>query len=145
LGKEAEDFSEFFRATIRFGDDEGRAAKFVGEIGGDKGFGDILQSGKANKVGIGTQFGQRAFQCREAKKRFETFTDCRKNHYFLQIYSTVRGRFQRICGQRTVPAKNRWGNLCPCAAALIGLECEGGVESAAPREGLDEDTLEQDR
>ena len=125
MGKEAEDFSEFFRATIRFGDDEGRAAKFVGEIGGDKGFGDILQSGKANKVGIGTQFGQRAFQCREAKKRFETFTDCRKNHYFLQIYSTVRGRFQRICGQRTVPAKNRWGKPVPVRRCFYWIGVRG--------------------
>jgi hypothetical protein len=61
----------------------------VSEIGGDQGFGYILQAGEADQVGIGTQFGQRAFQCREAKQRFETFTDRRKNHYFLQIYSTV--------------------------------------------------------
>jgi hypothetical protein len=54
LEEEAETVGEGLSATIGIGDEESRAAEFVGEIGGDEGFGDLLQAGKSDQIAVGT-------------------------------------------------------------------------------------------
>jgi len=52
LGEEAEGFGELFGAAIGFGDEESGAAKFVGEVGGEERFGDVVKAGERDEVGI---------------------------------------------------------------------------------------------
>jgi hypothetical protein len=54
LEEETETVSERLSAAIGIGDEEGWAAEFVGEVGGDECFGNVLQTGKRDKVGVGT-------------------------------------------------------------------------------------------
>jgi hypothetical protein len=80
LKEEAEIIGEEFSTTVGIGKEEGGPTKFVGEIGRNKGFGDVLETREGGELGVGTECGQRAFQRRKAKKTLEAFADRRKNH-----------------------------------------------------------------
>jgi hypothetical protein len=80
LKEEAEIIGEEFRTTVGISKEEGGPTKFVGEIGCNKGFGDVLETRQGDELGVGTECGQRTFQWRKAKKALEAFTDRRKNH-----------------------------------------------------------------
>jgi hypothetical protein len=54
LEKETKTVGEGLSAAIGVGDEESGAAEFVGEIGGDEGFGEALEAGKSNEIGVGT-------------------------------------------------------------------------------------------
>ena len=53
MEEESETVGERLSAAIGVGDKKSRAAKFVGEVGGDQSFGDILQAGKSDEVAVG--------------------------------------------------------------------------------------------
>jgi len=50
LTEEADAFGEVLGAAIAFGEEECGAAKFVGEVGGAEGLGDVLQAGEADEA-----------------------------------------------------------------------------------------------
>jgi hypothetical protein len=54
LEEETEAVGKGLGAAVGVGDEEGWAAEFVGEIGGDEGFGDVLKAGKSDMVAVGT-------------------------------------------------------------------------------------------
>jgi hypothetical protein len=54
LEKETKTVGEGLSAAIGVADEESGAAEFVGEIGGDEGFGEALEAGKSNEIGVGT-------------------------------------------------------------------------------------------
>jgi hypothetical protein len=54
LEEETETVGEGLGAAIGVGDKKGWAAKFVGEVGGDEGFGDVLKAREGDEVAVGT-------------------------------------------------------------------------------------------
>jgi hypothetical protein len=82
LGEKSQNFGNFFRAAVVFGDEVGGAAEFVGDVGGDEGFRYILQAGKAYEIAAGAHFPHYALHCRVAQERFQSFSHRRQYHFF---------------------------------------------------------------
>ena len=79
-GEEAESFGEGFGAFVGFGDEVGGAAEFVGDVGGDEGFGDVVQAGERDVIAAGAQCGERCVHRRMAQDAFEAFADGGEDH-----------------------------------------------------------------
>ena len=79
-GEETERFGERFGAAVGFGDEVGGAAEFVRDVGGDEGFGYVVQAGERDVVAAGTQGGERRVHRGMAQDAFESFADGGKDH-----------------------------------------------------------------
>ncbi len=69
-----------FGAFVGFGDEVGGATKFVGDVGGDEGFGDVVEAGERDVIVAGTQCGERCVHRGMAQDAFEAFADGGEDH-----------------------------------------------------------------
>ena len=80
VGEKADGFGERFGAAIRIGDKKRGTAKFMGEIGREQSFRNVVKAGKRDVLRALTQSSQRPFHGRVAKHGIEAFANGRKNH-----------------------------------------------------------------
>ena len=96
VGEETDGIGKSFGAAVGVGDEESGAAEFVGEIGGEERFGNIVKAGQRNVLSAVAESTHGIFESGVAKKSVQTFANGRKDHAEGQTFAGETGEPSRI-------------------------------------------------